>query len=68
MKTFKQELLDWAQSLPDDCTLEDVEYFVHVRREVEAGLTDVTAGRVVPHEEVKQKVAEWLKSCGQPAR
>jgi hypothetical protein len=62
MRTFKEELLAWAQNLPDDCDLTDVEYFVYVRRKVEQGLADVAAGRVVSHEEVERQSAEWLKS------
>jgi hypothetical protein len=36
MNSFKNELMQWVQSLPDDCTLKDVENFVRVRREIEA--------------------------------
>jgi predicted transcriptional regulator len=65
MDSFKNELVKWAQSLPDDCTLDDVESFVRVRREVEAGLKEVDSGQVVSNDEVKQRVAAWLASYGQ---
>lgn len=68
MQTFKDELINWAGSLPDDATLDDVEYFVMVRRRVEEGLRDADAGRAVAHETVRQQVQEWLKSPGPAAR
>jgi hypothetical protein len=68
VQTFKQELLAWAAKLPEDCDLADVEQFVYVRREVNAGIADVEAGRVVSQEDVKRESAEWLKSFGPAAR
>ena len=67
MRSFKEELLAWATNLPADCDLADVEQFVHVRREVEAGLADVEAGRVVSQDEAERESAEWLKSYGPAA-
>jgi hypothetical protein len=68
VQTFKEELLAWAANLPKDCDLADVEQFVYVRRQVEAGLADVEAGRVVSHNEAERESAEWLKSYGPAAR
>lgn len=65
MRSFKAELVDWVQSLPEDCTLDDVEAFVRVRREVESGMADLADGGVAPEEEVRRRVAEWLASFGQ---
>jgi len=67
VRTFKEELLAWANNLADDCDLTDVEYFVYVRRQVDRGLADMEAGRVVSHEEAKRESAEWLKSSGRAA-
>jgi hypothetical protein len=67
VRTFKEELLAWANNLPDDCDLTDVEYFVYVRRQVERGLADIAAGRVVSQEEAERESAEWLKSYGRAA-
>ena len=68
MGTLRDELISWASGLPDDATLDDVEYFLTVRRRVEAGLRDAEAGRVVPNGEAKRRVDEWLKSSGPVAR
>lgn len=48
-KKTVREMLD---RLPDDCSLEDVLYHLYVVHQIERGLADVDAGRVIPHDEV----------------
>jgi predicted transcriptional regulator len=48
----KQAVQDVLQTLPDDCSWEDVMYQLYVRREIDAGLRDIAEGRVVDHDEV----------------
>ncbi len=50
MASVKQEILEWAQNLPEDCSWEDLRYFLYVRAKVAEGLKDVEEGRVVPHD------------------
>lgn len=59
MTTPKQLVLEAVQALPDDATFEDIEYHLHVRARIEEGLRAADEGRVVPHEEVKRRMAEW---------
>jgi len=59
-KKLVRELLD---RLPDDCSLEDVQYHLHVLESVQRGLEDSDAGRVVSHEHVKAELRrKWLLS------
>jgi predicted transcriptional regulator len=55
----KEVLLEALQALPDDATYEDIEYHLFVRARVEEGRRAVQEGRVAPHEEVKERLAEW---------
>ena len=48
-------------SLPDDATLEDIQYHICVKRKIAQGLADVRAGRVVSHEAVEKRFARWLE-------
>ena len=59
MATPKQVVLEAVQSLPDDASFEDVEYLLYVRARIEEGLRAADEGRLVPHEEVKRRMAEW---------
>ena len=61
MATAKQVAQEVLESLPDDCSLEDISYHLYVRARVEEGLHDLDEGRVVPHEQVMREAAEWLR-------
>ena len=51
--------------LPDDCTLDDVQYHLYVIQAVERGLADIEAGRTLSHEEVAEKLRrKWLLGSG----
>ena len=60
MKTTKQEVSDLLKRLPDDCTLEDVQYHLYVIQKIERGLKDAEEGRVYTQEEVEKMMAKWL--------
>ncbi|HEX3758134.1 MAG TPA: hypothetical protein VHW23_05490 [Kofleriaceae bacterium] len=48
-KQLVRQLLD---ELPDDCTIEDVQYRLHVLDGVARGRADLAAGRTRRHEDV----------------
>jgi len=52
MQTAKQEVNDLLKRLPDDCTLEDVQYHLYVLQKIERGLKDAEEGRVCTQEGV----------------
>jgi len=60
MPTAKQVAKEVLDSLPDDCSLEEISYRLYVRAMVEQGLRDLDEGRSVPHEQVMREMAEWL--------
>ena len=61
METAKEEVLRILDSLPDDATLEDVQYRIYVRQAIAAGLRDVEQGRVISQEEVERRMARWTE-------
>jgi hypothetical protein len=61
MQTTKQEVSDLLNRLPDDCTLEDVQYHLYVLQKIERGLKDIEEGRVYTQEEVEKKMSKWLE-------
>lgn len=64
MSTIKEQAIELIQSLPDDCSAEDIHYHLYVREKVERGIQAVDEGDVYTHEEAVQKVKQWLKSSG----
>jgi predicted transcriptional regulator len=61
MQTAKQEVSNLLNRLPDDCTLEDVQYHLYVLQKIERGLKDAKEGRVYTQEEVEKMISKWLK-------
>ena len=55
MKTAKQEVRDLLAQLPEDASLEDIQYHIYVREKIERGLEDVKQGRVIDQEEVERR-------------
>lgn len=68
MTPVKKELMTWIRSLPDTCSAEDVWYYLYVRKKLEQGLDALEQGRVIPQEEAKRRMTEWLKSFGRNRR
>ena len=55
----KEILLEVAEKLPPDATLEDAIYELEFRQAVAEGLAELDRGEGVPIEEVKARIAAW---------
>jgi predicted transcriptional regulator len=60
MNSVKDEVREILEKLPDDASLEDVQYHIYVRQKVERGLKDVEEGRVLSQEEAERRMSRWL--------
>ena len=60
MDTAKEQVEKILEMLPEDASLEDIQYHIYVRKKIEQGLEDVDAGRVVSHADVQKRLAKWL--------
>lgn len=60
MPVVKEIVEEILEQLPDDSTLEEFQYRLFVRQKIEQGLADVEAGRVISHDEAKQRMQKWL--------
>jgi len=59
--TTKEVIRKLLDQLPDDATLEDVQYQLYVLQKLHAGEQDLQQGRTVPHEQVLKDLARWVK-------
>ena len=48
-----------SRKLPDDCSLEDIQYHLYVLEKIRRGLDDSRNGRTVPHEDVARRLSHW---------
>ncbi|HKA55376.1 MAG TPA: hypothetical protein VKJ47_17120 [Candidatus Binatia bacterium] len=60
MASAKQAVRDILRQLPEDCTLEDVQYQLYLRQKLEKSRAAAAQGRVLPHDEVKKRLSKWL--------
>jgi predicted transcriptional regulator len=58
--TQKEIAIKTIQELPDTVTWSDIEERIRFLAAIEKGLDDIKAGRVTPHEEVKESLKKWL--------
>ena len=60
MENAKEQVREILETLPEEASLEDIQYHIYVRQKIQQGLDDVEAGRVIRHEDVQQRLAKWL--------
>ena len=60
--TEKEIVLATIQSLPDDCSIEEIAERIEFMAAVRKGLDQLDRGESIPHEEVKKQLASWLTS------
>jgi hypothetical protein len=55
MNAVKEEAIRLIQSLPDDCSFEEIQYHLDVIQKVEQGLAAIDEERVVSQEEAERR-------------
>lgn len=60
LPSAKQATLDLVERLEDDVSFEDIIYELYVLEKIQRGMKDAEEGRVVSHEEAKQRLSRWL--------
>ncbi len=58
---LKEEIKQIIDNLPDDCSLEDIQYTLYVRSKIQKGLEDVKNGNTLTGEEMERKFDKWFK-------
>ena len=60
MASAKQTVRDVLRQRPEDCTLEDIQYQLYLRQKLAKSRQAAAEGRVVSHQEVKNRLSKWL--------
>jgi hypothetical protein len=61
MGNAKREALALIQQLPDNSSLEDIQYHLYIREKVEHGLRDLKSKQTLRQKEVERRMKKWLK-------
>jgi len=62
MSSVKESVIRLVESLPDDCTVEDIQHLLYVREKVLAGSRAIDENRIQSHEEVGRRLDQWAAS------
>jgi hypothetical protein len=60
MSTAKEEVESLLSKLPDDCSLEDIQYHLYVLEKVRHGLEVADNQGTLTQEEVEGRLSKWL--------
>lgn len=60
MNTAKAEVRELLDELPDDCTIEDIQYHLYVREQIRQGIWSLENERTYTQDEIERDVARWL--------
>lgn len=58
--TAKEQVQEVLQSLPDDCSMEQIQYHLYVADLIRHRLETADNEPSIPHEEVKKRLEKWL--------
>ncbi len=58
--TAKDDVRALLERLPDDASLNDIQYHIYVRQKIERGLDAIRQGNVVSQEEIEKRMARWF--------
>ena len=60
MSKVKQEVEQLLNKLPDDCSVEDIQYHLYVLAKVRRGLEDARLNGTLSQQEVEIRLSQWL--------
>lgn len=59
MSTAKEEVRELLDKLPDDCSLEDVQYHLYVVEKIHRGIERAEKEGVLSQDEAERKLNKW---------
>jgi len=59
VNTAKDEIQSLLEKLPDNCTLEDVQYHLYVLGKIRRGIERAETEGTLSQEEVERRLAKW---------
>ena len=60
MNSPKAEVTSMLEALPEDASLEDIQYHLYVLEKVKRGLARAETESVISHEDAKARLGKWL--------
>ena len=61
MNDVKEQVVQMIKSMPGDVTVDDIMAELYFRLQVDAGFKELDEGKGIPHSQVRERMAKWLK-------
>ena len=61
MLPAKEEVRRLLDQLPDDTSLEDIQYHIYVQQKIDRGLNDVKTDNALSETEFDKRMSNWLE-------
>ena len=60
MPSVKDSVIDFIKNLPDDLTVEEIAYKLHLDERINKAQKQMKEGNYLTHEEAKERLKKWL--------
>lgn len=60
MNAAKEKIKDLLEKLPEDCTVEDVQYHLYVLEKIQRGISRAASEGVMTQAEVEKHLSKWI--------
>ena len=61
MQIAKQQVTTMLQKLPDDCSLEDIQYHLYVIEKIRNGVARAETEGAISQQVAEQRLAKWIR-------
>lgn len=61
MNTAKEEVRQLLKHIPENATLEDIQYHIYVQEKIKRGFDDIKKGKLISQREVEKRMSRWLE-------
>ncbi|MDL1959339.1 MAG: hypothetical protein LWX01_10235 [Deltaproteobacteria bacterium] len=59
MQSAKEEVMQFLKEIPDNSTLEEIQYHLYVRQKIQRGIKDVEERRTYSQKEMEKRMEKW---------
>jgi hypothetical protein len=61
MQIAKQQVASMLQKLPDDCSLEDIQYHLYVIEKIKNGVARAETEGAISQQDAEKNLAKWIR-------
>ncbi len=61
MQIAKQQVTSMLQNLPDDCSLEDIQYHLYVIEKIKNGVARAETEGTISQQDAAKQLAKWIR-------